>query len=931
MKHKSGSKSQELRRSLSAAVLLLALCNTGFTDWQEASHRAVLTNKTMEVRFQAGFVFSLTDRLTQNHLLSIDPSELPSRMLIFDTTPTDLNKCEVNTEITEGSVTTTFVLPGGDQWKLEWSIEAGKGDLTLRATARTSNPVEFLRYSFFGCDIAEHALVWINNFGAAAVLPAPWTGVEIGDPQKDESSLIYCHPLVALFQGEHSGWFIEGREPRVGPANIFFKGTGNAANVGMVRRFPIPKKNPELYEIRIRTYQDQWEDAVDPYIEWMEQGAGYVPLEKLSKAQAWVNDLQSQTYLNVGDHETLEALAGRVNPARTFLGSLRGWRFHGPDIALPDYRVTEKAKRWFRRADELGFRVAAHFNTSCIARDFPELLDRFRPGFAIVDENAQGTRKYQSVSDGYLVRCSPAFKPWRDYLVEQMREVVDAGIDCIHLDEAMAPTGKYMVDGVNGIEGTKLLIQQVQDRYPGVVVQTEAFNTLTTKFAQFAESQMPLGHPLSGYIFRRYVKVVWQGVMYSPTDVSVMDASDSWGFALPGADPNMEESWMQIVDAYQKYGLVPDSRLPRRHILHTRKHWTSGVLPIDDLPAPPEGVRLFGFRGNNEVTAFFEKHPTRRGLVVYEPDRVPRWFGTRHFNIRQWDGPGVPAYYGFREPMRDWLIYNEHSILGLDPDFTYSFDESIKRPSLARFHLYKVTDDFRGASCMNFRIPAQEFGRDGDFYFIRFGGHGEIGAYIPEEYDAYLNGRKLAPDPRTHRVTAVVNNDGIYHDVLTGRYTGEVPDSSRPAELMVFRRIDTALQGNWSDLPLHGSNDSAKWIKANAEGGYKMSVSSIGRFVGRIPDADHVFLEGHYRMNQDGISPPATGVIKINGVVVLRLPPGLPPFPTTRFEADLSDYAGEHALLEFVPDSRYRGTGSADWIKPRIVTRTSAAEFDRPD
>ena len=154
LKHKSGSKSQELRRNLAAVLLLLALCNTGFTDWQDAAHRAVLTNKTMEVRFQAGFVFSLTDRLTQNHLLSIGPSELPSRMLIFDATPTDLNKCEVNTEITEGSVTTTFILPGGDQWRLEWSIEAGQGDLALRATARTSNPVEFLRYSFFGCDIA---------------------------------------------------------------------------------------------------------------------------------------------------------------------------------------------------------------------------------------------------------------------------------------------------------------------------------------------------------------------------------------------------------------------------------------------------------------------------------------------------------------------------------------------------------------------------------------------------------------------------------------------------------------------------------------------------------------------------------------------------------------------------------------------------------
>jgi hypothetical protein len=219
---------------------------------------------------------------------------------------------------------------------------------------------------------------------------------------------------------------------------------------------------------------------------------------------------------------------------------------------------------------------------------------------------------------------------------------------------------------------------------------------------------------------------------------------------------------------------------------------------------------------------------------------------------------------------------------------------------------------------MNFRIPAQEFGRNEDFYMVRFGGHGQLGAVIPPEYDAYLDGRKLEPDPATRRVTATVHRDSGYNDVMDGRYSGNVDDSTRPATLMAFKRLEDPLVGPWIDLPFYSSNDSAKWIRRNDEGGFRMSVAAIGRFLRRFPDADPLCIEGEYQVNQDGMSPPATGVIRINGKVVLKIPPGDPPFPTTPFKVDISTYAGAYALIEFLPDARFRGTGSADWIRPRI-------------
>jgi hypothetical protein len=417
--------------------------------------------------------------------------------------------CKVSCKGDDSSVTAHYVLPDGGEWNLKWTIEPKAGDIILRSSGRAKSPVEEIRYIIFDCNIADHSLVWVDQYGVGHVTHGPSEDlIAIGDPEKDSSASTLAQPLVALFQGEKTGWLIEGRDPRIGPANLLAQGKGNGANVGMVRRFPVPTMTPALYEIRIRTYRDHWEDAVDPHIAWMEREAGFVPLDK--RSPAWVKEIRNQAYVRVGNFDGLEALAKAVDPRKTFLGRMVGWRYFPMDHKYPDYRMPEESKKWVHRAKELGFRIGLHFNSACVATCFPELIERFRPGFLVTGKDDKGVDIYQGVGD--LIACSPAFKPWREYLIAQMKEAIDTGVDVVYLDGSMAPNGKYVIDGMDGIEALMLMMKEALQAYPNIALETEQFNPMTVKYASFALSQMPLGHSLGGYILHRFTNVVPEGV-----------------------------------------------------------------------------------------------------------------------------------------------------------------------------------------------------------------------------------------------------------------------------------------------------------------------------------------------------------------------------------------------------------------------------------
>lgn len=856
---------------------LAAAPASGPAGWRDVSNRAALLNDRLEARLQSGILYQLIDRSNGRNLLSIDPSQLPGMLPVFGQgNSIDLDSCAVTVQSTSTTVTSQFTSPGGATWQLDWAIEAGAGDLVLQASATSPTPVGEFRYIFHGANIVDHNMVWVNGYGQGEEARAPWTGYLLADPLVGGSPQTFIHPIVALFEGGDTGWFLEGRESNIGPACLLIQGTGSAARIGAVRRFGVATTSPQMYEIRMRAYTGWWQDAVDPYLDWMQSTVGFVPLDQ--KTPGWIKNIKNQAYVTVGDYDGLDALAARVQPFRTFVGRQGEYRNYPFDVGYPNYQVSAVARPWISRARQLGFHVGAHFNTYCIDKTlYPNLVAQFEPGLMQIGTDGQGNPIYDGF--GNNVYCSPAYKPWRDYLIAQMADAVSAGIDVIYLDQSMSPCGKFVVDGVTGVQGVMLLEQEILQAYPTVAIETEQFNPMASRHAAFALSQMTLGHPLSGYIFSRFVKVVPEGIMYSPTDGALMDDFDRWGFMLPGADAKREETWMQIAEAYQDYNLVPDSRLSL------------------------QAYQSFGLRGANGVTAYFEKQNNVRGLTIYEPGKPPAVVGARHYGISSWPGPGLPVYWEYGQLIRDWLVYDGATLLGLNPQHTYYIDPGLSTTP-NRFHIYSVPADF--ALCPNpaMRTVAQGVGERDSYFKVYFSGNGQLGVFVPDGYDAHLDSQPISVDPVTR--TAVV---------------AVASTPANPSCVRAVRRSEMQLVGRWVHFPLQTPAQVPGWVSREGTENLVNMVGGIALAVGKLPQTANIRLTGAYGMN-DASSPeaaPGDGVVRINGAEVLRINPGARPYQLIPFDVDISAFAGRYVLIEILCDVPAHSFAYANWVSPRIT------------
>lgn len=878
--------------------------------WRDSAQRVTLGNDALEARFQAGLPYRLVDRATGRTLLNLDPSKLPSRQPVFGTTAIDLDACTVSLETGPGFVHSRFRGPEGDEWILGWTIEPGAGDLILRASCSSAQPVEECRVVLFGCDIAQHNMVIVNCSGVGEQYQAPWHGNIIGDPETAGTPMSILQPLVALFEGETSGWVVEGREPRIGPALLMARGDGTTVNLAFTRRFPFPTKSPGMYEIRIRPYQGRWEDAVDPHIHWMEEEVGFTPIERLPPERAWVKDIKNQAYVRLGDFDGLDALAKRVDPGKTFVGRVYGWRRHGEYGKMPNYEVSDTAAKWFRRARELGFHVGAGFSAFLVDANMPEIVERFRPGFAQIGRHEDGTPLYHTLPPSpspllYVYYCTPALESYRDYFVEQVRHAVEAGVDVIYLDEAAWPCGAAVADGMDGIQGVMELEKAILKAYPHVAIETEQFNPMASRYASFALTQMHTGHPLGGYILHRFIHIVPEGIVFSSTDESYLDAFQSYGYILPGAVS--EPTWLDVANAFEKYDLKPDSRMTSQSFREFRSDPSGGLVPVLDAP-PPDGMKLFGYRGRNGVTAYFEKHPTRRGLVVREPGKSPAWFGARVFGVKEWPGPGVLQEWipGVDKEV-DWFIYDGDRQLALDPEETYRLDASA-RLAPARFHIKRVPDDFALYDKYPGYLRAQDSGKDSSFLKAWFTGHGELAMHVPDDTRVFLDGGEVAAGPGGPEAKVVID-----------------ADADEPSVVLAFPKTETRLAGRFGRLPWQVPPRQRSYFVTQpdhaAPDSFVVGVTAIIVLNGRLPESKNIRLLGAYALRDEThVATTGDGTILVNGTEVLRVPPGPRPFALHDFDVDLAGFAGEHVLIEIICDGvMLAAPASAEWRNLRIA------------
>lgn len=574
---------------------------------------ARLASDTIEVLLHGGMPVEIRNRLTGGQLISAGTQGAPREIGLFGSGWHSLGDAVVRQRATDREVFTRYEFPDGTAWAVRWSVDAS-GDLVIVASGRSRGRVDQFRFPLLWCNVRDFQLVEVTNFGVGVVHRGPWH-----DPPENrfpDLHLQYVHPLVALFEGRQGGFFVEGRCPEVGPANMRLHGNGDTADITFIRGMPRPTSTPEMFEIRIRAYQGKWQSAVDPYVDWMEHGLGMVPLER--REPAWVRDIYAQTYVDPREWvkgegiAKLERIAKELDPSKTLVGKVSEYRpipEFGFDHGYPDYTPTEEAIRFFRRAKELGFRFSVHVNTTGIDMRFADLIERFRPGLQQTGWSELGEPVYwgpkfrNAYGQVNFAYCSTAYRPWREHLIARMKDVVDAGADIIYLDESHTPTGAFTVGNANAVQGVMALQREILEAYPHVAIQVEQFNPMNARHASFALTSKQPQHPLSGYLFHRFLKVcAWYGV-YQPTDEAGLDAWQRWGFLVPGAES--DPAWFEIARAFQRYNLEPD---PTREL--------------------GEG-QLSALKGPTGVRALFAKSEGHRGLLVQHPDGSEEWFGRR--------------------------------------------------------------------------------------------------------------------------------------------------------------------------------------------------------------------------------------------------------------------------------------------------------------
>lgn len=533
--------------------------NTG-ANWQDAQLRQTLTSNTVEAKFQAGNLYELTNLATGQKLINLNPASLDSILPIFGTTNADLSQASVTQVVGPGSVNTTYTWTNGTVWHVDWSVDGD--DIVLDTYAQTPQAVSQFSYFINGADVVNHDIVGVDTNGVSSASSGPFTGPLL--PQygtsKTSNPATGVQPLIVLFEGNNQGFVVEGRDPQIGPSNLRPFGEGATAELMMVRTLAFtPTNTPSMYEIRIRAYQGHWEDGVQPHIDWMEDGLGFVPIDE--KPQGWVRDIKTQVYIAPQDYTTLYEIASRLDPTKTYIGREASYRFFGFDIGFPDYSVDPGAATWISQARSLGFHVGVHVNVGGIDYSFPDLIAQMAPALQQIGTDGGGNPIYDGTST--FVYASAAYAPWRAHLVNAIAEVVAVGADVIYLDQTNGVLGKFMVDGVTGIEGVQLLMQEIKAAYPHVSIQTEQFNPMSSRYADFALTTLEMGHALSGFLFSKFIKIVPEGINYQPTDLGILDSFTHWGHFTPGAGGvEAKESWLDIAEVFQQYNLIPDARLP---------------------------------------------------------------------------------------------------------------------------------------------------------------------------------------------------------------------------------------------------------------------------------------------------------------------------------------------------------------------------------
>ena len=481
-----------------------------------------------------------------------------------------------------------------------------------------------------------------------------------------------------LLQGRSGGFLVMSDDTTMQFKELVVRCRAGRTTLAFETQAPAPFEDArELKSVtwRLFPYRGSWLEGARLYREWAEKA---FDLAGAAAAQPkWAREIRAVVIVPV-EMETLDELAGRLDPKRTLL-YVPNWRRDGYDRNYPDYTASEKFGSWSERARALGFRVMPHVNYFGCDPLHP-LYEKFRRHHMRDPFTGEPLWWLWERADPVIkfAYINPASRAWRELFVARMKELCDRHrVDALHLDQTLCIFNDQngLVDGMNCAQGNLALHRELRAALPDVAISGEGLNEVTYRYEEFAQRHL---HGLN------HADGVWNDRsigMAHPISSSLLTPHTAiygyLGMANPSSGP-LYQAWRR---GYDHFGVIPtlahtsaiqlrESRdLLGPFFKEAQFFQSSGALPDFTAPWPGDALMVYRFAGGGRAVL---RRDT--GAVLTGPDNREVY--------RRIEGVGAAHVPG---TVAGWIAYDQTRIFGLDPAQSYTHLEQPR--DFAAFHI----------------------------------------------------------------------------------------------------------------------------------------------------------------------------------------------------------------------------------------------------
>ncbi|MCL2059929.1 MAG: DUF6259 domain-containing protein, partial [Oscillospiraceae bacterium] len=312
-----------------------------------------------------------------------------------------------------------------------------------------------------------------------------------------------------IFQGAQDGFWVWTKDNRFRYKSIHLGAAQIHNCVGFEAETYGP--SPQNYSAggltwRIGVFEGDWRVPAGTYRDWLWDA---YDLDKRVRPD-WINDITFCACWVPVDGEYLDLLARHVNPKKTLL-HISHWRKYKYDQQYPNYEASEESIAFFKKAQQMGFKIAPHGNIFEIDPSEPvyDLVGQFeyreietgqRLGWTItVNENGEriitrvpmvNSRLRNNRNCNTMVKVHPAQPMWHSLMRENLQKAKRAyDLDCMFLDVSHNTfnLANCLVNNTTSTEGCMHLLDYLSRIDGGWAIGGEGLNEITMQSQTFAQ------------------------------------------------------------------------------------------------------------------------------------------------------------------------------------------------------------------------------------------------------------------------------------------------------------------------------------------------------------------------------------------------------------------------------------------------------------